>query len=292
MQSIVQHLRFPFSFLLMPIFMFALSEVEKPIAGQHAVQITLLFLLLHLLVYPSSNAYNSLQDKDKGSIGLIKHPMEPSPHLAWITAVMDGLAILLSLGVSWEVGVSVLLYIVASRLYSYRGIRLKKYPVIGFLVIFLFQGVLIYFTVQIGAGIPWQEVSLWNALVSGCLVGAIYPLSQIYQHQQDKADGVTTLSYILGYKGTFYFTGVLFFAGTVMFLYEHMVHQEWRTIILYTTFQLPVITFFTYWFFQVRNSVHHASFTNSMRMNILAAASMLILFWILFLLPLKSLNTL
>jgi 1,4-dihydroxy-2-naphthoate octaprenyltransferase len=59
-------LRLPFSFFLMPVFLFALSE-QQP---NNAMQAFLLFVVLHLLIYPSSNAYNSYMDQDEGSIGV------------------------------------------------------------------------------------------------------------------------------------------------------------------------------------------------------------------------------
>ena len=38
----------------------------------------------------------------------------------------------------------------------------------------------------------------------------MYPLTQIYQHQADADDGVTTISMKLGIRGTFYFSVVMY----------------------------------------------------------------------------------
>ncbi|MGB3618624.1 MAG: hypothetical protein WBA12_10935, partial [Catalinimonas sp.] len=51
-------LRVPFSVHLMPIFLFALSQTPAP----HWPSAALAFVILHLLVYPASNGYNSYQD--------------------------------------------------------------------------------------------------------------------------------------------------------------------------------------------------------------------------------------
>ena len=66
--STIQLLRFHFSFFLMPLYWFALSQVAT-IQTRDAVFI---FIILHLLVYPSSNGYNSYMDRDVGSIGGVK----------------------------------------------------------------------------------------------------------------------------------------------------------------------------------------------------------------------------
>ena len=76
-KSTVQLLRFHFSFFLMPVFFFALSNSPRIITS-HAIFI---FIILHLIVYPASNGYNSYMDKDEDSIGGIKNPLTPTRQL-------------------------------------------------------------------------------------------------------------------------------------------------------------------------------------------------------------------
>ncbi|HMT35427.1 MAG TPA: hypothetical protein PKC41_06190, partial [Chitinophagaceae bacterium] len=73
MKSILQHLRFPFSILLLPAFLFSYYFVDIP--TPQPFTFGLLFFILHFFVYPASNAYNSTQDRDEGSVGLIKNPL-------------------------------------------------------------------------------------------------------------------------------------------------------------------------------------------------------------------------
>jgi 1,4-dihydroxy-2-naphthoate octaprenyltransferase len=63
--STLQLLRFPFSLFLAPVFFFALSQVENI----HWLHCSLVFFILHLLVYPASNGYNSYMDRDETAIG-------------------------------------------------------------------------------------------------------------------------------------------------------------------------------------------------------------------------------
>src|SRR5580658_6174378 len=140
-RSTVQLLRLPFSIFLMPVFWFALSQVIPRDWGRAL----LIFVILHLLVYPASNGYNSYMDRDSGPIGGVEHPLQPTRQLFLVTLAMDVLALLLSLLIGWEVTCGLLLYILASRAYSYRGIRLKKYPFIGWLTVAVCQGALVFF---------------------------------------------------------------------------------------------------------------------------------------------------
>ena len=134
-KSTIQLLRFHFSFFLMPIYWFALSQVPT-INWLNAV---IVFIVLHVLVYPASNGYNSYMDQDDTPIGGLEQPMQPTRQLFIVTVVMDSLAVLLSLWVSMYFSIGVLLYILVSRAYSYRGIRLKRYPIVGFLTVVVFQ---------------------------------------------------------------------------------------------------------------------------------------------------------
>src|SRR5215469_5877124 len=103
----------------MPVFWFALSFV-KDIDIAKAV---FLFFIIHILVYPSSNGYNSYMDRDTTSIGGIKKPLQPTNQLFVFTVIMDVLAVLLSFLISPLTAVCIFIYIMCSRLYSYRKIR-------------------------------------------------------------------------------------------------------------------------------------------------------------------------
>jgi len=266
--STIQLLRFHFSLFLMPVYWFALSLCPN-IQLNNAL---LIGFILHVLVYPASNGYNSYMDRDTGSIGGIEHPLPPSKQLYFVTLAMDLMAVLLSLWISTIFATGILLYILASRAYSYRGIRIKKYPIWGFLLVMILQGAVTFFLVLHGASadktmsIPWQGMA-----AASLLIGSFYPLSQIYQHQQDREDGVTTISYLLGYKGTFYFSALLFAAANLL-LWILLSNQGKVTgFFILQLFLLPVTVYFLWWFFKVFRNIKAASYRNTLNMNIIAS---------------------
>ncbi|MEO6639106.1 MAG: hypothetical protein ABIN25_12575 [Ginsengibacter sp.] len=140
-RSTLQLLRFHFSFFLMPVYWFALSQAPG-IAFRDAL---LIFIILHLLVYPASNGYNSYMDRDTSPIGGLEKPLQPTRQLFYVTVILDILALILSILITWIFALGILLYILASRAYSYRKVRLKKYPVIGYLTVIIFQGAVTFF---------------------------------------------------------------------------------------------------------------------------------------------------
>ena len=266
--STIQLLRFHFSFFLMPVFWFALSQV----AEINIVRTILIFIVLHLLVYPASNGYNSYMDRDTGSIGGIKNPKQPTKQLFYASVLLDILALICSLFISVYFAAGILAFIAASRAYSYRGIRLKKYPVIGYLTVIIFQGALVFFLVMHGCSeTKTLNVSPIGMIAASLLIGGFYPLTQIYQHMQDKEDGVTTISYKLGYNGTFIFTAIIYGLAMISLGTYLILNLEMGNFFIIQIFLLPVLVYFFWWFYKVYHDTKEADFKNTMRMNLLAS---------------------
>lgn len=266
--STLQLLRFHFSFFLMPIYWFALSQVNG-IYWQNAV---LVFVILHVLVYPASNGYNSYMDQDETAIGGLEQPMQPTRQLFFVTVVMDAMAVLLGLFISSYFAFGVLLYILASRAYSYRGIRLKKYPIIGYLTVVLVQGAGTFWLVYHGSSDYLTLIVPKPAMIAASLlIGGFYPLTQIYQHQADKADGVTTISSVLGYRGTFIFTAVVYLLSFGALVYWFLFSFQVKGLIILQLFFIPTLLYFFYWANKVWKDNAAADFKHTMQMNLIAS---------------------
>ena len=268
--STIKLLRIPFSIFLSPLYFFALAQVPHI----HWTKAILIFFILHFLVYPASNGYNSYMDRDTKSIGGLEKPPLPSRQLYITTIALDITAIVLGFMVDPVFGLIMPLYIGASKAYSYRRIRLKKYPVIGYLTVIIFQGALTFGLVYYGSSnaaagiwVPWQGMA-----ICALLIGGFYPLTQIYQHQQDLDDGVVTISYKLGYTGTFVFCAIVYLFAW-LFMAQFFIHRkEEIKLLLVSIFFVPIIVYFISWFIAVKRNSSAANFKNTMKMNWLAAA--------------------
>ena len=276
-KSVFLHLRLPFSLLLLPVYLFAFSSTPI-INNSHALVV---FIILHLLVYPASNAYNSYFDKDEGSIALIKNPPKVDKSL-YITAItLEWFAVLLSFLVNWPFALGVIIYNLLSKAYSHPSIRLKKYPVISFLVVFIFQGGFIYllcFYAFADIFLGFTADAFLAAVICSCLIGASYPLTQVYQHEEDFKRGDKTLSLLLGIKGSFLFSGIVFFIGlSLMFLYWFRQNQL-INFYVFAALSLPILVYFIWWFKQILINKANANFKNAMRMTLISGLVMLIYF--------------
>jgi 1,4-dihydroxy-2-naphthoate octaprenyltransferase len=279
-KSTVQHLRFPFSLFLLPVYLFGLSQ-----AGEVSVlRAVLTFSILHFLVYPASNGYNSYYDKDEGSIGGVEKPLPVSKELWYVSLCMDVIAIGLGFVLGLEFVLLILLYGLASKAYSNPKIRLKKYAVLGWLTVFIFQGFVTYVMVLSGLkgniAAEITSVKVWlPAVLSSVLLGGAYPMTQIYQHGEDKRRGDITISIKLGIRGTFYFTAFWFLLANAGFY----VLLTFNQFIVFQGFMVFVLIYFLYWFRLVYKDEQMADFKHTMRLNMLSSASMNLFFLTLWL---------
>lgn len=267
-KSTIQLLRFPFSVFLAPVFLFGLSQ---PLHTNWS-KAGLLFFILHFLVYPASNGYNSYIDQDQTPVGGLEHPPMPTQQLLYLTIVMDLLAIGLSFFLSgWSV-LAICLYILASRAYSSRVTRLKKYPIIGFLVVITCQGGLIFWlTYHATHAALRTSVPFTGVLASSLLLAGAYPLTQVYQHKEDAADGVKTISMLVGIRGTFILSALLFtLAFLVLGLHFGLQLELSRFFVVLSCF-FPVLVYFVGWAIAVWKNPSKASFQYLMKMNTISA---------------------
>ena len=278
-------LRIPFSIYLMPVFWFGLSALRGPWSGGRAAGV---FVVLHLLAYPASNGYNSYYDRDEGSIGGLKAPPKVTPELLHLVWLFDALALVGAALISWPFAVLVLIYLLVSKAYSYEGIRLKKYPLLSTLVVVVFQGAFTFLMTQVGAGAAsaqlFENTNLLLALVSTLFLCGSYPLTQVYQHDEDAKRGDRTLSLRLGIRGTFVFAAVGLLAGAAALGVAYWLREETRPLLIFLVATGPVVALFSRWAWLVWHDEANANFEHTMRMNqvsslCLSAAFVASLFW-------------
>lgn len=271
-KSTLLHLRIPFSFFLLPVFLLALG-----VSGQiHLQNLVLTFIILHFLVYPASNGYNSYFDKDKGSIGGLRHPPQVSKELYTTSIFLDGLALLIGLSISIEFVAMIFVYGLISKAYSHPTIRLKKYPVLGLLAAGIFQG---YFTFLL-CYIAINDISVWETfkwsiqlpgVLSTLLLLGSYPMTQIYQHDEDAERGDVTISQKLGILGTFHFTAVTFLISSGGFFYFFVSYFSFTLAAIFILSMMPVLLYFGWWYLQVRKDQKKADFSSTMRLNFVSS---------------------
>lgn len=282
-KSSLLHLRIPFSVFLMPVFLFAFGISINP----SGFRIVLTFLVLHLFIYPASNGYNSFFDKDEKSIGSLKHPPAVEKDLYTTSLVFDGVGILLALLISWQFAVMVFLYGVISKAYSHPSIRIKKYPWLSWLIAGIFQGFFTFWMCYIALNdsgfdvILQADIFIPAVLITLILMG-FYPLTQIYQHEEDNKRGDLTLSYLLGIRGTFIFSAAVFLVAILGFLVYFKWFFGWQRFYLFLLFITPVLVYFNWWFLKVIKNPAKADYSHTMRLSMISSLSLSTFFILLY----------
>lgn len=267
------HLRIPFSFFLLPVYLFAVSISPNLNGGR----LLWSFLILHFLLYPASNAYNSYFDKDEKSIGLIKNPPKVKRELYWVALSMDALAILIGwIKINGLFALMLFLYGLASKAYSHPAVRLKRYAWTSWFIAGFFQGfftlLMSYVAINDFAVAPLlvPEV-LVPAVLASMVLWASYPMTQVYQHEEDSRRGDNTLSILLGIKGTFWFALVFFVVATVGFIIYFYKFQQPRFALVFLAALSPMVVYFLSWFYQVLKDETKADYARTMWLNFISS---------------------
>jgi 4-hydroxybenzoate polyprenyltransferase len=281
-RSTFLHLRLPFSLFLLPIYLFALAISNNP----SLVNIILVFLIMHIFLYPASNAYNSYFDKDEGSIGALKNPPRVSRELYFTALTFDLIAILLGFLISWQFVVMIFIYGLVSKAYSHPMIRLKRLPYTSWFVAGFFQGcfsfIACYIGMNDGSFLDSSKLSvLFPALLSSMLLWGSYPMTQIYQHEEDSKRGDITMSFKLGIIGTFHFTAAFFGLSVFGFFIYFKNYFGTDIAIWFLVFLAPMAAYFGFWYLKVLKDNSSADFSHTMRLNLISSICFSVFFlWI------------
>ncbi|HSZ26402.1 MAG TPA: UbiA family prenyltransferase [Cytophagaceae bacterium] len=282
-KSTIQHLRIPFSIYLMPFFCFAVSQSQHPNYWYLFVS----FIVIHLFFNPASNAFNSYYDKDEESIGGLENPPPVDSELLCVSLVFDLIGQLLCFLISWQFALMVFIIGLLSKAYSHPAIRLKKYPFAGLLTVVIFQGAWTYLmSILAIENLSYKElITEKNVLAAGLcsliLLGS-YPMTQVYQHGEDGRRGDQTISRILGIKGTFYWTIIVFSIGTAGFFLYFFHYYSLGIAFLFPAFMSPTLIYFFLWFLRVLKDEREADFRSTMNLTKISSISFIALFTFLY----------
>lgn len=175
------------------------------------------FCNVHLLLFGGATAYNSYWDKDKGPIGGLKNPPLMSPWM-WLGALLFQMV-----GLMWAIPqgslyVSIFaLSMLFFWLYSTPLVRWKSRPVKSLIAIGVSTGFNAVLLGYLAAG-NWRiDVPILIAAVGVTFILlSLYPISQIYQKDEDLRRGDQTFTLQYGKSGVNFFFDSAFFTGLIL----------------------------------------------------------------------------
>jgi len=285
MLSTLLHLRIPFSYFLLAVYLFALA-ISPNFYGS---QLIWSFVIIHFMLYPASNGYNSYFDKDEKSIGGLKNPPPVNKSLYHVSLLLDLAAIVLAYWkISFFFAMMILIYGLISKAYSHPSIRVKKYAILGWLTVGIFQGCFTFLMCYVGINNLEIESLMNNKVIIPALLSTVmllgnYPMTQVYQHEEDAKHGDNTMSMLLGIRGTFIFVQAVFVLAAVGFILYFNSFFNSQLSYAFIISLLPVVLFFMIWFYQVWKDNSKANHSRTMWLNFISATCLNLFFVYFFL---------
>jgi 4-hydroxybenzoate polyprenyltransferase len=206
---VVLHLRLPVQLTLAPLYLWGVFGA----AGRWSVATVGGFVVVHVFLYGGTTLFNSYYDRDVGPIAGIERPVAlPSWALAFSLA-WQAAGALPALLISPAFGALYILYAAVGMLYSHPRWRLKARPYVSAALIFSVQGCGGFLAGWLAGGrtaLPLADARFWlMALMAAGTILGLYPLTQVYQIDEDAARGDRTLAMTLGPTGSFAFAAVV-----------------------------------------------------------------------------------
>ncbi|MEX0769802.1 MAG: UbiA family prenyltransferase [Balneolaceae bacterium] len=186
------------------------------------------FLNVHILLYGGATAFNSWWDKDEGPIGGLKNPPEMEPWMRELSLLIQfaGLIWAFSAGRGFAVvyGVSMVFF----WLYSTPLARWKGSPVLSLAAIGVSTGTNSVLLGAFAGGGTLTFELLMAAAGSGLILLSLYPVSQIYQIEEDRKRGDETFAARFGIQGVQRFFALAFITGIGLIAFS--LFEEMRYI--------------------------------------------------------------
>ena len=190
----VRHLRLQFQLVLAPVFLLGYSLTGALPDGALLV----LFLLLHLGLYGGATAYNSYYDRDEGPIGGMKYPPVAGSFERFGGLVLQVMAVGAMSWWGWRMVVAGLSMLLMGLAYSHPRWRWKARPLKSLLTVTVGQGLLPFFMgMEAAPQIP-NQLGVQETVLTACAVALVitglYPLTQVYQIDEDRTRGDCTFA--------------------------------------------------------------------------------------------------
>jgi 4-hydroxybenzoate polyprenyltransferase len=214
-RELVIHLRLHYQLLLAPIFLWGYFLAGEP----PDLDFWLAFLAFHIFLYGGMTAFNSYYDRDEGPIGGLAKPPPVRQALLPFSLIVQGIGLLMAARVNVNFLVIYLIIFGLGIAYSFPPIRLKGRPLVGLITVGFGQGVLASLGGWAAAKPDFALITPldWLGILAATLITiGFYPLTQIYQIDEDLARGDQTFAAWAGPRSTFLFATVIQIAAAAL----------------------------------------------------------------------------
>lgn len=174
------------------------------------------FLNVHVLLFGGATAYNSWWDKDTGPIGGLKHPPKMKLWMHRVSLLMMFAGFFWACFIGWMYASVYIISLIFFWLYSTPHARWKGHPILSLFAIGISTGFNSVLLGTISAGGSINQPILLVALGASLILLSMYPVSQIFQLDEDHKRKDTTFTIAYGVKGVRKFFLINFAFGLIL----------------------------------------------------------------------------
>lgn len=284
-RDLVIHLRLHFQLLLAPIYLWGFYLAD----GRIDLAFGLGFLAFHLFLYGGTTAYNSYYDRDEGPVGGLEKPPPVTELLLPFSWGMQLMGVLLAAFVNLPLLVLYLVIMGMGIAYSHPRTRWKARPFGGLLTVGVGQGIL----AGLAGWVTAQPDLLQMRWIDGLGILAIalvtvgfYPLTQIYQIEEDAARGDITFAVWAGSRGVFRFAIPLLAGAAILLIGVIVLTMGWWAGLLVGAVYVWLLVALLRWASQYDEQDVLANFRYIMRIYQISSGGFLLLlclhlFWLI-----------
>lgn len=175
-------------------------DVDGALGGERLRAAVLALGLWVVCLNGGTLALNSAHDRDQGDVAYLRRPPPPPAHLGGFGFTLMALGLLGSFLLPPGYRAAYAICLGMSVLYSVPPMRLKSVPGADWVINMLGFGTLTPYAGWAATGLPVEPVRGLILLAFCPLFAALYPLTQIYQFEEDSRRGDKTLARTLGVK--------------------------------------------------------------------------------------------
>lgn len=178
------------------------------------------FLAFHVFLYGGITAYNSYYDRDEGPVGGLIRPPPVTPPLLGFSLGVQLVGLALSILVGWQLALLYGIVMLLSVAYSHPKFRWKARPLPSLGVVGFGQGGIGFCAGWLcAATTPLPLLGSYSGMLglaaAVLLTTGFYPLSQLYQIDEDRQRGDFTFAVVYGHKASFRFSLACLIAGGI-----------------------------------------------------------------------------
>jgi hypothetical protein len=174
------------------------------------------FFNVHVLLFGGATAFNSWHDKDEGPIGGLRNPPAMKRWMRDLSLILQFIGLIWSLTAGILFSGFYLLSIILFWLYSTPAARWKGKPVLSLVAIGISTGTNSLLLGALAAGAGLSLFILSAGIGTALMILSLYPVSQIYQVEDDLKRGDLTFAGAYGLKAVRLFCIISFILGVVI----------------------------------------------------------------------------